>query len=417
MSTINLAYGDRTIPFTADESQFKILIEPTQLGPPLGDAELSERLDNPIASAKLEELIGEDESVLIVVSDATRATGSAQIVHLLVRRIIQAGVSARDIAIVFATGIHRRVSEGEKLRLLTPFIVQRIRTIDHNACDSTALFSLTLKGRQVELNRALRDFKHVLLIGGVNFHYFAGFTGGRKSICPGLAGAETIRQTHMLALDPVTGTRRQGVGTAMLKGNAVHEACEEIAELINISFSVNTVVNDRGRIVRLYSGHWRDAHAVACAEYLKDHSIEISEKRPIVIASCGGSPYDLNLIQAHKALDMAARACSHGGTIVLLADCSDGLGRVDFLKWFQGGAQQLAHRLSSNYEVNGQTAWALLTKTERFRVLLVSSLPHDWVLRMNMTPVESIQAALNECPPVQKGFVIPRASVLLPVSK
>ena len=194
--------------------------------------------------------------MLIVVSDATRATGSAQILNLLVRLLIQIGVSPADLAIIFATGIHRPVSPQEKLELLSPFIAQRVRTIDHAAYDPSAMISLgtTERGTPIEVNRSLKDFSHVVLTGGIGFHYFAGFTGGRKSICPGLASARTIEATHMLALDFENGGRRAGVGTAQLEGNAVHEECERVAAMIGPRFSVNSVVDARGRTVRIHAG-------------------------------------------------------------------------------------------------------------------------------------------------------------------
>src|SRR4029079_18901370 len=146
---------------------------------------------------------GSDDSVLIVVSDATRATASAQVVNLLVRRLVQTGVSPSRMAVIFATGIHRPVTEKEKVELLTPFILQRQKIIQHDAYDQSRLSTLgtTQSGVTVEVNNALRDFSRVILTGGITFHYFAGFTGGRKSICPGLASAKTIEATHMLALD------------------------------------------------------------------------------------------------------------------------------------------------------------------------------------------------------------------------
>jgi hypothetical protein len=190
----------------------------------------------------------------------------------------------------------------------------------------------------------------------VGFHYFAGFTGGRKSICPGLASAQTIEATHMLALDFERGGRRHGVGTALLDGNAVSEECERVAEIINPAFSINTIVDDQGRVERIFAGHWRAAHRAACAEYVTGHAQQISEKREVVIVSCGGAPYDINMIQAHKALDMAAHACADGGTIVFVAECGDGLGRADFMKWFESeDSRALEHRLRDGYEVNGQT--------------------------------------------------------------
>src|SRR5437764_70595 len=234
MPNIQLGYGRKSISFDYDGARFEVLV-PTHDSRPLTDGEIGRGLDNPIDSPPLEDLIDPADSVLIVASDATRATGSAQIIHLLVRRLIQAEVAASDIAIIFATGIHRAVRGEEKAELLTPFIAQRIRTIDHDANDTAALLQIGTNedGSPIEINRALTEFSKVILTGGVGFHYFAGFTGGRKSICPGLASARTIEATHMLALDFERGGRRENVGTGLLDGNAVSEACDHVANLIN----------------------------------------------------------------------------------------------------------------------------------------------------------------------------------------
>jgi nickel-dependent lactate racemase len=326
-------------------------------------------------------------------------------------------VSPADLAIIFATGIHRPVTPEEKSELLTPFIVQRIKTINHDAYDSAQMVSLgtTPAGTPVEVNRALKDFSHVVITGAIGFHYFAGFTGGRKSICPGLASARTIESTHMLALDFESGGRRLGVGTGLLEGNAVHEECERVAAIINPSFSNNSVVDERDRAVSIYAGDWRSAHRVGCQKYLASHSTKIDTKREIVIVSCGGAPYDINLIQAHKALDIAANACTDGGDIILVAECRDGLGRSDFLKWFaEKDSRGLEERLREAYEVNGQTAWSLLTKAERYRIHLISNLPDQVVRKMRMTPAYSLTEVLNTLPHQMEGYIMPRGAAVLP---
>lgn len=418
MPIIELAYGRSALKLEYDARQFEVLAPLEDASHPLSDVEIGAALDVPIDSPPPDDLIGAGDSVLIVVSDATRATGSAQIVNLLVRRLIQNGIQPGEIAIIFATGIHRPVRPEEKAELLTPFIAQRIRTIDHDAYDATQLIQIGVmeRGTPIEVNRALKEFSKVIITGAVGFHYFAGFTGGRKSICPGLAAAPTIEATHMLALDFESSGRRLGVATGLLDGNAVNEECERIAAMIDPVFSINAIVDDHGRAVEIFAGHWQRAHRRACDSYKLGHSLEIREKREVVIVSAGGSPYDLNLIQAHKALDMAAHACVDGGTIVLLAECSDGLGRADFLKWFESAdSSALETRLRKAYEVNGQTAWALLTKTERFRVHIVSKLEEDDVQRMRMTPARSIEEALSATENA-KGYIMPRGAALLPVT-
>jgi lactate racemase len=412
----DLAYGNGSIKFVANEDRFRVISDRSSSEPPLSDAQIGAAFDSPIASPSLDEIVGSDDSVLLIVSDATRATASAQIVNLLVRRLIQTGVSPGNIAVIFATGIHRRVTEEEKRELLTPFIVQRIRTLDHDAYDEKKLYSpgTTAKGVRVELSSALRDFSRVVLIGGINFHYFAGFTGGRKSVCPGLASAKTIEATHMLAFDFERGGRKRGVGPGLLDGNAVHEECERVAELVAPSFGINTIVDENKRAVGVFCGDWRLAHRAACDHYLKRHSVGIRAKRDLVIVSCGGFPHDINMIQAHKALDMAAHACRDGGTIVLLAECRDGLGRSDFLKWFDvADSRALENKLRNEYEVNGQTAWSLMTKAERYRICLVSELREQQVEKMRMVPVRSIEQALEHAGSGD-GFIMPRGAAVLP---
>jgi nickel-dependent lactate racemase len=419
MAEIALGYGRGRISFAYDETRFHVLAPAAaETARPLSDAEVGALIDDPFDSQPLEEIISPNESVLVVVSDATRATASAQVVNLLARRLIQLGVAPSDLRIIFATGIHRPVTAQEKDALLTPFITQRLRTLAHDPNDPTQHANLgpTERGTPIEVNRALVEHDHVILTGAVGFHYFAGFTGGRKSICPGLASARTIAATHLQTLDPATGGRRAGVGTGRLDGNAVHEECERVAAEVAPSFLLNTVVDESGRAVRLYAGDWRAAHRRACAEYATAHTIQIAEQRPVVIVSCGGLPYDINLIQAHKALDMATYACTEGGHVILLAECQEGTGRADFLSWFDvADARSLAARLLDNYAVNGQTAWTLLTKAERFDVQLVSSLLDEDVRRMRLRPARTIDEALARIDTQAPGYIMPLGARYMPV--
>src|ERR1041385_5511583 len=175
-----LAYGRGFVTLDLDEDRFSVLSASSDSGAPLSDFEVGAALE------PVDEIAGADDSVLIVVSDATRATASAQVVNLLVRRLIQAGVSPARLAIIFATGIHRPVTDKEKTELLTSFVTQRLQVLQHDAYDRTRLTTLgkTASGVTVEVNSALTEYSKVFLTGGITFHYFAGFTGGRKSVCP-----------------------------------------------------------------------------------------------------------------------------------------------------------------------------------------------------------------------------------------
>lgn len=415
MATIDLKYGKDAIAFDHDGSQFEIL-RAAETGRRMTDVEIGERLDNPLGSHQLEEIVKPGDSVLLVVPDATRQTAAGQVVNLVVRRLIANGTPAHDIRIIFATGIHRKVTEAEKAAILTPFIAQRIKALDHDARNLMQLVGLgaTTGGIEIELNRSLAEHDHVVIIGGVSFHYFAGFTGGRKLICPGLASARTISETHKLAFDLERKARRDGVDTGLLEGNAVHEAFVEVVEKRPPRFAINTIVNDAGDAIDLYCGDWQASHRSACDAYAVGHSIDIPERRELVIASCGGYPHDINLIQAHKALDAASRACRDRGTIFLLAECSEGTGRDDFLKWFDAGTSKaLAEKLCAKYQVNGQTAWSLLEKAEKFDIRVVTNLDEaaTSALRMAKTSVSGMSDQLAKTK--KPGYILPSAAKLL----
>lgn len=412
MAKIELKYGNSAVPFEYDEGRFEVLGKTIE-SVPLSDTEIGSKLDRPIDSRPLEDIVRPGETVLIVVPDATRQTACAQVVNLLVRRLIANGTTPFEINIIFATGIHRTVAEVEKQTILTPFITQRIKTLDHGPRDLMQIVRLgeTAGGIPIELNRVLTEHDHVILIGGVTFHYFAGFTGGRKLICPGLASARTISETHKLAFDCETRSRRDGVDTGRLDGNVVHEAFMEAVAKIDPSFAVSTIVDDAGRAIDLYCGDWKSSHRAACDEYAARHTIEIAKKRELVIVSCGGYPHDINMIQAHKALEAASHACKDRGTIIFLAECRDGLGRGDFLKWFEAeNGDALAETLCNNYQVNGQTAWSLLKKAERFEIQIVTSLDERATQQMRLLKIDSVKKTLTKTAPGSTGYILPHGA-------
>ena len=418
MSSLSLRYGRSSIPLD-DSERFTVLGYNADL-PGLSDNEVGAAFDDPIGTEAVEELVSDGGSVLIVVPDAMRRTAAGQIVNLLVRRLIAAGIMPFDISVIFATGIHRQVTEKEKKDIVTPFIFQRVKAIDHSARDIAAMVRLgeTSGGIPIELNRALLEHDHVITIGGVGFHYFAGFTGGRKLICPGLASARTISATHRLAFDMETRSRADGSGPGMLSGNPVHLAFLEAASKIKVDLSVNTIVNRSGDATAVFCGDPLLAHETACKAYAEARTFEIDEKYDLVVADCGGFPYDINIIQAQKSLDAATKACRPGGTIVLAVACSDGLGRDDLLKWFEASdSNGIADMLAENYQVNGQTAWNILKAAEMFDVRIITGLDEEICKKMRLKKAVSLRDALADTTPDMRAALIPSAAGNLFLSK
>jgi nickel-dependent lactate racemase len=186
----------------------------------------------------------------------------------------------------------------------------------------------------------------------------------------------------------------------------VHEAFLEAASFAKPAFAVTTIVNDQGDTIDLYCGDWIASHLSACAAYAERNTIRISEKRDVVIVSCGGWPYDINMVQAHKALEAASQACRDGGTIVLLAECAEGLGHNDFLNWFfAADSAELAERLCESYQVNGQTAWSLLRKTERFKVEIITKINENETHLLRMQKIN--EAIKGDRVRESSGYILP----------
>jgi nickel-dependent lactate racemase len=417
MKNIDLPFGSNGVSFEFDKTQFEIIGKPL-VSKSLTDLELGLRFDKPIDSARLEEAVKPGETVLIAVPDGTRNAGVGQIVNLLVRRLIANGTMPFEISILFATGLHRQVTDKERADILTPFIAQRVSSHDHNPNDLMSLLRIgeTTGGIPIEINRRLVDADHVILIGSIGFHYYAGFSGGRKLVCPGLASKRTIKATHNLAFDPANKERAQGALPGRLAGNAVHESFVEAAGLVAPSFLFNTFVDDDGNITDLECGNWKSSHEAACKRYAEKHTVDITGKRELVIVSAGGAPFDINMVQAHKAIEMASYACADGGTIILIAECGDGAGGSDFEKACGlSGSVDIADKLAEQYTVGGQTAWSLRKKAERFDLKIISKLPREFVEQTGIQHCTDLADALSNSPNKSPGYILPYGAKFLPV--
>jgi len=417
MQNISLRYGSGHFPFHYDPERFDLIVPSDSRSESLADVALDAAFDNPINSPLLEEIVRPTDNVLIVVPDATRAAGVERIVSAYLRRLTSLRLANTHITFLVGGGIHRAPTQDEIRAIVGAEAVQKFAVYPHDANDYSMLVELgaTRRGTPVELNRRLVEADHVLVIGGITFHYFAGFSGGRKAILPGCASERAIQANHLLSFDVDTMNKRVGVASGLLEGNAVHEDMEEAVRLLQPSFLVNTVLNESKEIVAVYAGDWRAAHRRGCEEYAAAHSISVPDRRQLVIVSVGGAPSDINMIQSHKAMEHASGVLEEGGTMVVLAECSQGLGRDDFHTWFvPGGSRATAEMLLQNYKINGQTAWSLRKKTERFRILLVSSLAAEMVRSMGMEPHRSLESAMAQVEGSEPGYIIPGGLTTLP---
>lgn len=362
--------------------------------------------------------------VVIVTSDITRYTGSEIYLPMLVERLNAAGIADDRITIVIALGIHRKQSEAEH-RKITGSLFGRVRVVDHECDDPGKLVTVgfTSGGIEVSINRTVAEADHLILTGTIGFHYFAGFGGGRKSILPGVASRAACMASHFNVLNPGEGNGKNcSATTGNLDNNPVHEAMDEACAMVPPDFILNTVLSPQKRIIAAFAGDWQGTHRDGCSFYADNFAFPLKECADLVIVSCGGFPKDINVIQSHKSMEYAGQALKEGGVMILLAECRDGYGNATFFDWFRfRDLDAFEAGLRSNYEINGQTAYSLLQKALRFRIILVSGLPPEEVRTMGLMPATSLEEALkiahDMLPDNFKAYVIPEGGTVLPSLK
>ncbi len=387
-------YGDTFLDLP--DAPFRLDLLPGPVRPPRHSAppRLGAALSLPIGSPALEEAVRGGRRVLVVVSDATRATGSAEFLPVLVERILRVG--RPSITFIVASGIHRRPTDAEIEGIVSPQLVARHPVLRHDADDATRLVDVgtTRGGTPVRVHASLREHDRVILTGVAGFHYTAGFSGGRKALVPGLAARDTITRSHLRSLT-AAGARASGARAGRLARNPMHRDIVEGAALTPPHFLLNTVLEERGRIEGVFAGHWRRAHEAAC-RYLRATRVVAVEPRDLVVASAGGEPSDINLIQAHKTFETAVGAVRREGTVILVARCREGAGHPEFLPWFRFQEEsEFVEELGRNFQVYGQTALSWFRKTRSHHLILVSDLPEAVVRSLRAAPARDLEEAFR----------------------
>ena len=417
---VALKYHRSVVPCELPDRHFQVAEPPAMVAADNLAEHLVAACDDPVESPSLAAFLTGKRRLLFVVSDATRKTGAECILDVLSKYFKQNNLTFEEIKIIIATGIHRPPTPDEVRRLVPAEAFPRAKIFVHDAEDADQLadFGRTPAGNTVRLNRTVAEADAIVLMGGIGFHYFAGFTGGRKSLLPGLAAKTTITFNHNLVFKPDGSGRHPGVGTAALKGNPVHEDMEAALQLVGVErvFAINALTTADGAVAQCVCGHAIASHQEACRRYLARHAIPLAKPADVVIVSAGGHPRDINLIQSHKAIEMARHALRPGGTMVVLAACPEGMGHPTFFPWFRFRSErEFREELVRNYVINGQTALALFEKTRRYHIHLISELPVEQAAATGLKPAASLSAALKEAlhgqPEAYSGLVVPEGAL------
>ena len=347
-------------------------------------------LDNPIGAPLLENLVRKGQKIVIVTSDISRPMPSYEVLPGVLDRLYKAGISRQDITVVLALGSHRRHTEEEKRKLVGERCYQEVKCVDSDIED--CVFLRETKNRTpVEITREVVEADFRICLGNIEFHYFAGYSGGAKAIMPGVASYNAIQMNHRLMIQESSCAGR-------LEGNLLREDIEEAGNIVGIDYIVNVVLDEHKKIVYCTAGDVTEAHRDGCRYLDKMYRKVISSRADIVMVSQGGAPKDANLYQVQKALDNAKHAVKKGGRIILIGACQEGTGSKKFEEWLLEAEtpHSMIERIGEHFELGGHKAVAIGMILENAQIDLVSEMPEAFVRHIFMNPQPSAQKALDE---------------------
>ena len=407
---IRVPYG-RTFQ-TADVPNERLagLVEPLPVEPRPEHEVLDSALENPVNGESLERLLEGASSVLIVVNDATRPTPTARLLDHLT-----SSLRGLEVTVAVATGTHRAPTEVELGRILGEPSLKIGRVHIHDARDDTAHVRLaeTSSGTPVIVDRVVLDAERILVLSSVEPHYFAGYTGGRKSILPGLAAFETVEANHAHAMSDASRPLR-------LEGNPVHDDMIEAADMIldRRYYGIMTVLDSDGRIHAAAAGDLHGSLQAVVPAAEKIYAPKVERKEKIVVAAVS-PPLDINLYQAQKALEHGILALEDGGVLILVSPCHEGLGDDTFARALQaaGTPEEAIAALPETYRFGDHKVARIARAVSRFDVVAVTGIRPDLIASLFMLPADDLQSALDEAlrkRPDGRVLVIPRAAETVP---
>ena len=243
-----------------------------------------------------------------------------------------------------------------------------VEVVNHDP-ENVVRIGWTRAGTPVDLFRPVVEADVRVGLGNIEFHYFAGYSGGGKSILPGCAGEETVSANHALMVEP-------GARVGVLENNPVRADLEEGVALVGLDFILNAVVDSNHRLVAAVAGDAIQAHRRGCRILARRDAVAIDRKADIVVVSAGGRPFDLNLYQAQKALENASAVVSDGGVVIWLAECPEGYGNSTFERWMRDAVtpEQVMDRIARKFVLGGHKAAAIASVQLRAEVYLVSAM-------------------------------------------
>lgn len=398
MKTIPIPYYTSSLNLHIEEENLEAVIyaKTDSYQPKLSpEALVREALEHPIGSPRLSELAKDKKKIVLVTSDHTRAVPSKLTLPILLEEIRKGNPEA-EITVLIATGLHRATTEEEQRRMFGDEIVDH-ETIAVNDAFRDEDFDFVKElpsGAELWVNRLALTCDLLVTEGFIEPHFFAGFSGGRKSILPGICNAATVNENHSYRA-----IASPFAAAGVLKQNPIHEDMVCAARAVNVQFILNVALNGEKQVIGAFAGDLEKAHEEGVS-FVRSLAQCPSVTGDIVITSNGGYPLDQNLYQSPKAVATAEACCRDGGVIIMCASCVDGMGGSHFEKLIvKGSVDEIDEYLSKippRETIPEQWCAQIYSRIlKKHTVILVTTyLDHDLVRKANMIPASSPDEAL-----------------------
>ena len=387
---VGIPYGRETVQVRVEERNIGEIIFPNDVH--IGDEEniIGQALANPVESKTFDEFLSDARDILFLVNDATRPTPTAKILKIIFPKIKE-----RNIKFLIATGMHRAPTKEEYEEIfgeLYATLKDRIHAHDSKKDEDMVHLGTSKNGTEMYVNKMAVDAHKIIIIGSVEPHYFAGYTGGRKSFLPGIAAYSTIEQNHKLAL-------KTSAKALSLEGNPVHEDMEDAILTIKDHeiFSIMTVLDRSERIYAATAGDITESLKAAIDKAHKVFSVEIKEKADIVVA-VAPYPMDIDLYQSQKALDNAKFALNDNGILILVSKCRKGVGSDTFIKLLSScrSPQETLDKIDTEFKLGYHKAAKMAEIARWAQMWAVTSLDGALLESVFIKPFRTLQEAIDK---------------------
>ncbi|MEE3380222.1 MAG: nickel-dependent lactate racemase [Succiniclasticum sp.] len=359
-----------------EEKVSQVLLPPVTEHPRTVEDLMRDALDHPIGSPKLDEIVRAGDKVVLVVSDITRTWAMFdKFVPILVAELNKIGVPDDDISVIIATGKHRLNTAAEKEEILGKDLYRRLKVYDHDpAKEACVYYGTTKRGTPVWIDKRAAAADKVILTGGLSPHIYAGFGGGRKSVLPGIAAAESINHNHNMALtDEVGGGVNPDTSIMRHEGNRVSEDMCDVAALFRPDFLVNVIVDAGGNFYKIVAGDWYKAWYQGTKDVMKLQGVATKQKSDVVIVSGGGYPHDISLYQGMKCYAPGAAALKEGGILIAVLRCQDMEEPPEFFDSFRyTDMLEMEKAVRADFTVPFYVAFYMCCLARSFTIILVT---------------------------------------------